>query len=65
MRADTGMPFWTSFFSAFNRFEGGGAKGSRVFAVLSFSVVIVMDTMLGVFLSRSMSLVTSVDFVII
>ena len=65
MRTEVGTPLRASFSSASNRFEGGGAEGSSFFAILSSSVVMLMETMLGVFLRMSMSLVIRLDFVII
>jgi hypothetical protein len=65
MRTATGMPSAISFAAAFRRSLGGGALGSRVLAVSKSSVVIVMATMEGTRLKRSVSLKTVVDLVII
>ncbi len=65
MRADVGMPFSIRVSMVFKRSVGGGACGSMSFAMLSSSVVIVKETVEGIFLNRSMSLVTMLDFVII
>ncbi len=64
-RMVTGMPFSMSVFAALRRLDVGGACGSMSLAVLSLSVVMVMETIEGFSDRRSMSLVTMSDFVII
>jgi len=65
IRTDVGIPCLMRVSAVFSRSDGGGELGSMRCAILSSSVVIVSETMEGVFLSKSMSLITSVDFVII
>jgi len=65
MRMVAGMPCFMSVFAALRRLDGGDACGSMSFAVWSLSVVMVMETIEGIFDRRSMSLVTRSDLVII
>ena len=65
IRAEVAMPFLIRLPMASRRSDGRGVFGSKSLAVLSSSVVIVNETMEGIFLRRSMSLTTRVDFVII
>lgn len=65
MRADVGILFLIRILTAFKRSDGGGACGSISFAMLSLSVVMVKETIEDVFLKRSTSLTTRLDFVII
>lgn len=65
MRIVTGMPFSKSVLAALRRLDGAGACGSMIFAVSLSSVVMVMETIEGIFDRRSMSLVTRSDLVII
>lgn len=65
MRMVVGILCSMSVFAALRRLDGGGACGSMSFAVSSSSVVMVMETIEGIFDRRSMSLVTRSDFVII
>jgi hypothetical protein len=65
MRTDVAMPFWIRVFAVSMRLEGGGVFGSNSLAVWSLSVVMVKEAIDGIRLRRSMSLVISVDFVII
>ena len=64
-RTDTGIPLLASVSTVFRRWVGEGACGSSSFAVLSSSVVMVKATVQGTLPKRSVSRVTSVDFVII
>jgi len=65
MRMVVAMPFLVSVSAVCMRWVEVGACGSSCLAVASSSVVIVMETIEGTRLSRSMSRVTRVDFVII
>jgi hypothetical protein len=65
IRAAVGMLFAVRVLMAFRRSVGGGAFGSSSFARLLFSVVIVTETIEGVFWRMSMSLVTKFDLVMI
>ena len=65
MRTAVGMAFSIRILAAFKRSVDGGAFGSISFAILSSSVVTVKDTIEGIFLRRSMSLVTRLDLVTI
>ena len=59
------MPALIKSWAALMRWEGGGAKGSRILARLSSSVVIVNATVAGIFVSKSSSRVTKLLLVII
>lgn len=65
MRTDVGTPFLISVSTVFKRSDVVGAWGSMLFAMLSSSVVIVKDTVEGIFFKRAMSLTIRLDFVII
>lgn len=65
MRIAVGIPASWSFSAVFRRSDGGGASGSRIFAVSSSSVVMVRATVEGIFFKMSISLNTMFDFVII
>ena len=65
IRTVTGMPFAMSVSAASRRLGGEGAYGSMVLAVSLLRVVMVNDTMEGTLRSRSVSLVTRFDFVMI
>ena len=65
IRTETGMPALIKSCAALRRWNGGGANGSMIFAMLSSSVVMVNATIAGTLLSRSISLVTRLLFVMI
>jgi hypothetical protein len=65
IRAEVGMPLLARVLMASRRSDGRGAFGSNTAAILSLSVVIVMETIEGIFLRRSMSLMTRFDLVTI
>ena len=65
MRTVTRTDLASSVSAAFRRLDGDGAWGSIVLAVSSFRVVMVNDTIDGILDSRSASLVTRSDFVMI
>ena len=65
IRTDTGIPSFTRASIALSRASGDGAYGSKRLAISASSVVIVKATVDGTLLSRSMSRITRLDFVMI
>ena len=65
IRTETGMPALIRSCAALKRWEGEGAKGSRILARLSSSVVMVNATVEGTLTSKSSSLVTRLLLVMI
>src|SRR4030042_5640562 len=65
IRTETGIPAFVKSCAALSRWEEEGAKGSRIFARLSSSVVMVNATVAGTLLRRSSSLVAMLLLVII
>ncbi len=65
IRTVVGMRLWMSVSAASIRWDEDGAFGSISRAVASSSVVIVIETVVGTFFSRSMSLTMVVDLVTI
>jgi len=64
-RTDVGILFEIRVFTAFSLSDDKGAFGSRIFARSSLSVVMVKETVEEAFFSKSISLTTILDFVII
>lgn len=65
IRTETGMPALIRSCAALKRWEGEGAKGSRILARSSSSAVIVNATVEGTFVSKSSSRVTMLLLVMI